>query len=75
MRLASIPEKAKQIIDAMRALIEKDETDHLKIDTRGWQHGGKSFTKLVASLYKETKEDLQHQNIRVSISPPLLMSY
>ncbi|KUM59826.1 hypothetical protein ACN42_g7308 [Penicillium freii] len=65
MRLQSIPEKSKQIIDDMRALIEKDETDHLKMDTSGWQYGGKSFTELVVSLQKETKEDLQHQSINV----------
>lgn len=72
MRLQSIPEKSKRIIDSMRALIEKDETDHLKVDTRGWQYGGKTFTELVVLLQKETKEELQHQNLSVRIFPHLL---
>lgn len=66
MRLQTIPEKPKHIIDAMRALIDQKETKHLKEDTEGWRHGGESFTELVASLEKEMKEELKPQNLYVS---------
>jgi hypothetical protein len=36
----TISRESKDIIDAMRVLIEKGETDHLKKSVTGWQYGG-----------------------------------
>ncbi|KAI3139153.1 hypothetical protein CBS147326_2831 [Penicillium roqueforti] len=65
MQIQPISEELRHIIDAMRALIEKNETKRLKEDTEGWRYGGQSFIELVASLQKEIKEELTHQNLYV----------
>jgi hypothetical protein len=52
----------------MRGLIGQGDTDHLKKSVTGWQYGGENFTKLVASLHEEMKQELQSQDIRVSMS-------
>jgi hypothetical protein len=68
MRQQPISRESKDIIDAMRVLIEKGETDHLKKSVTGWQYGGTNFTGLVASLHEEMKQELQRQDMHVSVS-------
>ena len=68
MRQQPISDKSKEIIDAMRGIIEQGETDHLKKSVTGWQYGGTNFTDLVASLHKEMNQELQRQDMRVSVS-------
>lgn len=66
MRLEGISENSKRIISAMRNLIDRGETKHLKEDLSGWQYGGETFIEMVASLEKGIKQELESQNIHVS---------
>ena len=68
MQQQPISEKSKNIIDAMRALIGQGQTDHKKENETGWRYGGENFTKLVASLHQEMKQDLQKQDMHVSVA-------
>ncbi|KAJ5517483.1 hypothetical protein N7527_009043 [Penicillium freii] len=65
MRLEGISENSKRIISAMRNLIDRGETKHLKEDLSGWQYGGETFIEMVASLEKGIKQELESQNIHV----------
>lgn len=73
MRREPISEDSKQIINAMRTLIEKGETERLKENKSGWLYGGRTFTEMVASLEKGMKEELKSQNIYVSYRCTLLV--
>lgn len=73
MRLEPISEDSKQIINAMRTLIEKGETKRLKENKIGWLYGGPTFTEMVASLEKGMKEELKSQNIYVRYRCTLLI--
>jgi hypothetical protein len=66
MRLETISENSKQILDAMRNLIGKGETNHLKENTSGWQYGGEEFNKVVESLRREVQQELGCQGFHVN---------
>lgn len=73
MRFEPISDNSKQIINYMRTLINKGETEHLKEDENGWLYGGRTFTETVASLQKGMKEELKSQNVRVGYRCTVLM--
>lgn len=62
-----IPEDLRSIIEDMRDLIAKSETDHSKVDPTGWQHGGPDFITLVGNLEKEMNKQGFHVS-EISIS-------
>ena len=66
MRLEEISENSKRVISAMRSLIDRGETEHLKKDSSGWQYGGQTFKDLVASLEKGIQQELESQKTHVS---------
>ncbi|KAJ5215839.1 uncharacterized protein N7498_002246 [Penicillium cinerascens] len=65
MRLEKILEDSKQILNTMRTLIEKGETERLKENKSEWLYGGQTFTEMVTSLEQGIKEELKSQNIYV----------
>lgn len=65
MRLETISETSKQILDAMRNLIGKGETNRLKENTSGWQYGGEEFNKVVESLRQQMQRELENQGFHV----------
>lgn len=73
MRLEAISEKSKQIINDMRTLIDKGETEHLKENANGWLYGGRTFTETVTSLEEGMKEELKSQNVHVGYRCTVLM--
>ena len=58
-----IPETSKTIIDDMRDLIAKKETDRLRGDATGWQDGGSGLLTLVRDL----ENDMNNQGFHVSV--------
>ncbi|KAJ5737348.1 uncharacterized protein N7483_002473 [Penicillium malachiteum] len=66
MRYNPIPQEWKSNINALRLLIEGDQTDHLRVNNLGWQYGGKTFNDAVNLLKDDMKKDLQGQGIDVA---------
>lgn len=65
MRLEPISKTSKDILDAMRSLINKGETNHLKENASGWQYGGEEFNKVVESLRQQMQQELKVQGFHV----------
>ena len=59
-----IPQALRSIIEDMRGLIAKNETDHSKIDPTGWQHGGPDFITLVENFEKEMNKQGFHVSMK-----------
>ncbi|KAJ5577581.1 uncharacterized protein N7459_006545 [Penicillium hispanicum] len=65
MQLEAISDNAKEILDVMRSLIERGETDHLKETPSGWQYRGEQFKKAVDALRDAIQQELKPQGFNV----------
>lgn len=70
-----IPQALRSIIEDMRDLIEKNETDHSKIDSTGWQHGGPDFITLVENLEKEMNKQGFHVSMKFLLQKKQIVNW
>lgn len=70
MHIEPISQNSKRILDALRVLIEKGNTIHLKKNDDGWQYGGLEFNETVESLRQGMQNELANQGYHVNA--PLL---
>lgn len=67
MRVETLSESSKSIVDSIRDEIRQGNTERESKTASGWRYGGEQFVILVDSLKSEIEKELQQHGLQVNM--------